>query len=255
MTSRPQSSTPEVPPLPASAVTRPQDAKPIVDPDLKAAVATYNEMARRNELAMLPTDLPTEQVRAHLQSHVDEELAHGAATTAQAAAIKKRDKATKACKAIQPQLVDAINGAYPPGTPERGSFFPAGPGDRSLGEHMQAIVAGMTKHPLPSLPKELTLAFVVDTTRELALAENAAAAAKSGKESSATARINLEPRTTAIASRLARLVRSRHGRSSKELAAYGLKVQIAPASRKKPARKVTTAPTPEPVPEPENGKG
>ena len=101
---------------------------------------------------------------------------------------------------------------------------------------------GLKEHAVKSLPDKLSAAFILQTGLDLQAAEAAAGSAKSGKAATATTRSNLAGSTASIASRLGGLIRSRHGRTSKELAAYGLKVQVDPTNRKKSLRKAVPPP-------------
>ena len=72
------------------ALVRAKGAPKILSRDLRVAFGVYQELARRAQVDLLPRGLTAAAVRAHLQQHLDEELAHGKATKAQASAVRRR---------------------------------------------------------------------------------------------------------------------------------------------------------------------
>lgn len=221
---------PTVSPLPP--LFRPHNAPAIVARELRIAFSVYGEMARRGEVDLFPDDLPPAFVHEHLQAHLAEELAHTGATQAQAEAIKARDEIAAKARKLRQRVMDALDGTYPAGNPSRGKFFPPGQADHAESQYLIALGKGMEQHPLRSLLPAITAADVLGVGRALANAEEAVQVARSNKEASSRTRENLEPTTASIASRLTYLVRSRYGRTSKQLAAYGLTVQTAPRGRR-----------------------
>ena len=229
-------------PTPASlpALVRPKNPAKILSRDLASAVAVYTEMVKRGELNLIPRGMTAEGICAHLQKHLDEELLHGKATKEQAAAVTTRDQLEAQAREERVQVVDLVDANYPPETPERCDFFPKNQKGKALSQFVIALGEGTEKHGLPGLPLHMTGAGLLDLGHRLEAAEQARDAAGVQKTTSATARQNLEPGTADIATRLAGMVRGHYGRTSKELLAYGLKVQTAPAARKAP-RKVKKA--------------
>ena len=228
------------------SLTRPAGAPKIVSRDLRIAFAVYQELAARNQPDLFPPGLAPAAVHAQLQAHLDEELAHGAATKDQASAVKKRDQLEKKARELRLQVSDLLDASFPPSSPERGDFYPPNQADQPLSQFVLALASGIGRHGLVGLPQGLTAASIQALGTELAEAESARAKAGQQKTSSSTARSNLEPQTAAIAVRLSAMVRGYYGRSSKELAAYGLNVQTSPEGRRAP-RKAKKADAPPPA--------
>ena len=207
-------------------------APKILSRDLRVAFGVYQELARRAQVDLLPRGLTAEAVRAHLQQHLDEELAHGKATKAQASAVRRRSRLEAQARELRIRLVDLVDASFPSGSPERGDFFPAEQKGKALSQYVLALCDGYDKHGLPGLPADLRMASVRSLGSDLAGAEEARDQAGVEKSTSSTARTNLEPATADIAVRLSKAVRGHYGRSSRELLAYGLKVQTAPIARR-----------------------
>ena len=222
-----------------SAITVPPDVR---NASLVDALAVFNAMVKKGEFELFPADLSATAVADHLAQHAAAELGWRVAAQGERVAVDVRSGVAAEGKLLHGKLTKIINGALPPGSAGRNSYFPLGNGGHTPGEFLAAAVSGFAKNPQPKLPAGWTLAQAQKLADDVLAAESTRSTSSTARRGLSNANKNLDRRTREIRKRLRLIIEGVHGADSPAMLDYGIAVQGPHKSRGKKAAGDAKAP-------------
>ena len=213
-------------------------------PKLRSLFEILIGIVKRKEEDLLPPDFTAESIASHLAEHFAAIGAREAAGKSVRSVVADRRKLKAEVESAVVRLKELVDGRYPPGDPARGAFFPGTSGAYSDVELLKSLLDGATRHSIGRYPAGTTHAELEALCTAANAAQIGRATAGSTQSAAASVSQSLGARTRHIRTRLIKVLYGYHGRTSKELADYGLKVRKSSGGAKRKKKEIPAPPAP-----------
>lgn len=221
---------------------------PIKDRVLREAVAMHDGIIVLGDTAFF-LEFTAQGAHELLVSHLElNGVLQSVGKEGKGATVGARGEVEKG-EAVLARMEGLVNGVYPSGHPNRAAFFPSGAGDPSVAERLHSMAEGLTKKGVPRVPPGFSAAEIEALAVKVATSVTARDQQKKQKADTSSTRSHVEAATHEFHRRVGLYLRSYYGKTSPELAKFGLKVAKARKGSKK--KRTPKEPTP---PEGEAGK-
>jgi hypothetical protein len=190
---------------------------------LAKTVALHDALCRHGDPTLFPIGLDAATLRPRLAAAMAAQVEAAQAGLGRKAIVARGRAVANRARRTLTLLEQAVAACYPSGEPERAVFYPPERGPHGYAARLQAMAAGMAKHPLRTLAKEITAASVAALAGEVASYESGRAAAGEGVLSASARRAALGADLRTTHRRLVAGIRSRYGFEDPVLAEFGLR--------------------------------